>query len=179
MISTCHLISKYSSPLTNLLGTVRIVPTTTGITVKFMFHGLFSPLKRSRYSLLIALSLILFCGQPGRQSPLYSIFSPFLLIITKYGRLAEIRGSVHIFKSQKSLYVPFPGMKSGLNIYHRFVWSNQNFWHKISFSPQFYQVFYMFCHHLTTFAYLMIDRLDSMTTYIYYFVALFSVFALI
>ena len=53
----------------------------------------------------------------------------FLLIITRSGRLAEIRWPVCILKSQKFLCISFSRTDSGLCIYHLFVWSNVNFLH--------------------------------------------------
>ena len=49
--------------------------------------------------------------------------------ITMSGNLAEIRGSVFISKSQRSLYVSFFRTNSELCIYHLFVWSYLNFLH--------------------------------------------------
>ena len=59
-----------------------------------------------------------------------SAVSPFLLTITRSGRLAEIRWSVYISKSQRILcVVSFSRTESGLWIYHLLVWSNLNFLH--------------------------------------------------
>ena len=38
MVSTCPLISKYSSPFINPLVTIQSAPYTIGITATFMFH---------------------------------------------------------------------------------------------------------------------------------------------
>ena len=60
----------------------------------------------------------------------YSTGSPFfLLTITRFGRLAEIRWSICISKSQWSLCISFCMTYSGLCIYHLFVRSNLNFLH--------------------------------------------------
>ena len=80
MVSTCSLISKSSSPCTNLLVTVLSAPITIGITVTFMFHSFFSSLARSRY---LSLFLFPFSGQPGWQNPLFSRFLFFWLTITR------------------------------------------------------------------------------------------------
>ena len=45
----------------------------------------------------------------------------FLLIIVRSGLLAEIRGSMCISKSHKSLYVSFSRKSAGLCIYHLLV----------------------------------------------------------
>ena len=55
----------------------------------------------------------------------FSFFS--LLIIIRSSLLAEIRWSVCISKSQRSLCVSFSRTGAGLSIYHLFVWWNLNF----------------------------------------------------
>ena len=55
--------------------------------------------------------------------------SPFLLIIIRSGRLAEIRWSVCMTKSHRGLCVSFFRTDAGLWKYHLFVWSNLNFLH--------------------------------------------------
>ena len=55
IINNCPLISKSSSPLTNLLGIFLKAPITIDFTVIFLFYSLFSSHTRSRY-----LSLLLF-----------------------------------------------------------------------------------------------------------------------
>ena len=77
---------------------------------------------------------ILFCGQPGLQSRQFCRFSIFfffffLLIIIRSDLLAEIRWSVCMPKSQRSLCVSFSRTGAGLCIYHLLVWSNLNFLH--------------------------------------------------
>ena len=81
--------------------------------------------------------LILLCGQPGQQSQQFGKFSFsflfffffffFLLIVTRSGRLAEIRWSVCISKSQRSFCISFSKTNSGLCIYILFIWPNFNF----------------------------------------------------
>ena len=56
-----------------------------------------------------------------------------LLTISRSGRLAEIRRSVYISKSQCSLYVSFSWTDSGFCIYHLLEWSNFNFLHNSQF----------------------------------------------
>ena len=91
---------------------------------------------------------VLFCGQPRQQSRLLCNFS-FLLIIIKSGLLAEIRWSVCMPKSYRSLCVSFSRTGAGLCIYHLFVWSN--FLHIsqwITLPTQSCLVLYSFCANL-------------------------------
>ena len=88
------------------------------VTIPFMFTVFFSSLARSKYLSLSSLSFS--CGQPEWQSQV--LF--FLLTVTKSSRLAEIRRSVCISKSQWSLCISFSRVDSGL-----FMWSNLNFLH--------------------------------------------------
>ena len=74
-----------------------------------------------------------------------------LLTITRPGRLAEIKWSVCISKSQRSLCVSFSRTDVGLFIYHLVVRSNFGFLHNslwISFATQLYLVLYTFCANL-------------------------------
>ena len=52
-----------------------------------------------------------------------------LLFIIRSGLLAEIRWSVYMSKSHRSLCVSFSRTDAGLWIYYLFVLSNLNFWH--------------------------------------------------
>ena len=88
--------------------------------------------------------MVLNCGQ---QSPQFCRFS-FLLIIIMSGRLAEIRWSIYISKSQGSLRISFSRTDSGLCIYHFFPMTNLNFLHKFQWTTlqtQLCLVFYSFC----------------------------------
>ena len=72
----------------------------------------------------------------------------FLLIINWSGRLAKIRWSIFISKSQRSSCVSFTRTDYGLYIYHLFVLSNFNFLHNsqcISFPTQSFLVLYFRC----------------------------------
>ena len=53
----------------------------------------------------------------------------FILLIIRCRLLAEIRWSVCMSKSHRSLCVPFSRTDAGLCIYHLFVWPNLNFLH--------------------------------------------------
>ena len=128
-VSTCHVISKSSSPCTNSLVTVPRAPITNGIIATFMFHSFYNSLARSRYLSLFLHSFSVTLWSAGiTKSTIPQVLS-FLLIIIRYGRLAEIRWSFCILKSLRSLCVSFFGTDSGLCIYHLFVWLNFNFLH--------------------------------------------------
>ena len=126
MVSTRPFISKSSSPFIDPLVIVPRAPITIGINVSFMFHSFFSSLVRSRYLFFFSLSFNFTLGSAGTAKPtsLQVIF--FLLIIIRSGRLAEIRRSVWMTKSQRSLCVSFAMTDVGLDIYHLFVWWNWN-----------------------------------------------------
>ena len=89
----------------------------------------------------------------------------FLSIIIRSGRLAEIKWSVYISKSQRNLRVLFSRTDSGLCIYHLFVWSNWNFLHNsqwITFPTQSCLVSYSF--------YMIIIIPCVLLYYFYYFI---------
>ena len=121
MVSTRLPTSKSSSPFNNPSVTMPKAPITIGIIFTFMFHSFFNSLARSRY-----LSFFLFCGQPGQESRQFYKFSLFffLLIIIRSGLLPEIRWSVSMSKSHRSLCVSFSRTDAGLYMYHLFIWSN-------------------------------------------------------
>ena len=75
----------------------------------------------------------------------------FLLIIIRSSLLAEIRWSVCVSKSHRSLWVSFSRTDAGLCIYHLLVWSNLNFLHIslcITLATQSCLVLYYFCANL-------------------------------
>ena len=98
-----------------------------------MFHVFFSSLSKTRYLYLFSFLSILPCGLLRWKSSLFSRFS-FLLTIIRSSRLAEIKWSVYISKSQRILCVSFSRTDSGLYIYHLFVWLNFNFWYNSAHS---------------------------------------------
>ena len=175
MVSTHPPTSKSSSFFNNPLITVPKVPITIGIIVTFMFHSFFNSLaKRGTYPSFRILS-VLFCGQPGQQSPQFGNFSfLLLLIIIRYGLLAEIRWSVCMSKSHRNLCVLFSRTDVELCIYRLFVWWNLNFLHislRITLPTRSCLVLYSFCANLL---HSLIDwwfRLYHYITYIFYFVA--------
>ena len=107
MVSTCPIICKSFNPFTNLMGIFPAAPITIGITVTFIFHSFFfTSVARSRYLSLLSLSFN-FTGWSGwtAQSTIWKVlfFFFFLLTFTRPGRLAVIRRSVCLSKSQRSL----------------------------------------------------------------------------
>ena len=130
MISTRPPTSKSSSPFNNHLVTVPKVPITIGIIVTFMFHSFFNSLARSRDLSFFSHSFSFILWSAGTaKSTILQIFFFLLLIIIRSGLLAEIRLSVCMSKSHRSLRVSFSRTGAGLCIYHLLVWSNLNFSH--------------------------------------------------
>ena len=118
----------------------------------------------------------------SRTSKVYSFASFFfLLIILRSGLLAEIRWSVCMSKSHRSLCVSFSKTDARLCIYHLLVWSN--FWHislRITSSTQSCLVLYSFhanlLHSLIT--WLIISSLSSHNLHLL-FCCVLSILALI
>ena len=121
MVSTCLLISNFFSPCTNPILILTRAPITIGNTVILMFHSFPVPCQgRGTYLSFRFLSILLW------ESKVHNYTSSFLLlllllIITRSGHLAEIRWSVCMSKSQRSLCISFSTTDSGLCIYHLFV----------------------------------------------------------
>ena len=150
MVSTRPPTSKSSLPFDNPLVTVPKAPITIGIIVTFTLHCFFHSLARSRYlSFFFHILSVLFCGQQGQQCWQFCKFSFFLWLINiRSCFLAEIRWSVCMSKSHRSLYVSFSRTGARLCIYHLFVWSNFNFLHIsqwITLPIQSCLVLYSFC----------------------------------
>ena len=147
MVSTRPQTSKSSSPFNNPLVPAPKAPIAIGIIVTFMFHILFNSLARSTYLSFFSLSFNLFCDQPGQQNIQFYKFS----FTIRSGLLAEIRWSVCMLKSHRSLCVSFSRTGTGLYIYHLFVWINLNFLHIsqwIALPTQPCLVLYSFCANL-------------------------------
>ena len=96
-----------SSPFNNPLVTVPKPPISIGIIVTFLFHSFFNSLARSRYLSFFShsFSFILWSAWAAKSTVLQILF--FLLIIIRSGLLAEIRLSVCMSKSFRSLCVSF------------------------------------------------------------------------
>ena len=129
MVSTRPPTIKSSSPFSNPLVIVPKAPITIGTIVTFMFHSFFNSLARSRYLSLFShsFSFILWSAGTAKSTILQILF--FLLIIIRSGLLAEIRRSVCMSKSHRSLCVLFSRTGAGLCIYHLLAWSDLNFLH--------------------------------------------------
>ena len=127
MVSTRPPTSKSSSPFCNSLVTVPNASITIGIIVTSMFHSFFN--SRSKYLSVFShsFSFILWSAETRKSTILQILF--LLLIIIRSGLLAEIRWSVCMSKSHRSLCVSFSRTGAGLCIYHLLVWSNLNYLH--------------------------------------------------
>ena len=127
IVSTRPPTSQSSTPFNNPLVTTPKAPITIGIIATFMFHSFFKSLARSRYLSLFSHSFsLIVCSAWTAKSTILQIFS-FLLIIIRPGLLAEIKWSVCISKSHRSLCVSFTGIGAVLGIYHLLAWSNGTF----------------------------------------------------
>ena len=118
VVSTRPATSKSSSPFHRPLVTVPKVPITTDVIVTFMFHiFFFNSLARSRYLSFFShfFSFILWSDSTTKSTILQVLF--FLLLITiKSSLLAEIRWSVCMSKSHRSLCMSFSMASAGLCI---------------------------------------------------------------
>ena len=94
-----------------------------------MFHSFFQ--FPSKVEVLILLfTFFQFYSVVSRDSKVDNFVSSlffFLFIIIRSGHLAEIRWSVCMSRSHRSLCVLFSRTGAGLCIYHLFVWSNLDF----------------------------------------------------
>ena len=129
MVSSRPPTSKSSRPFSNPLVTVPNAPITIGVIVTCIFHSFFNSRARSRYLAFFShsFSFILWSAGTAKSTILQVLF--FLLINIRSGRVAEIRWSVCILKSHRSLCELFSRTGAGLCIYHLLVWSNLNFLH--------------------------------------------------
>ena len=152
MASTRPPISKSSKPFNNPLVTVLKTPITIGIIITFMFHFFF-PFS-SKVEVLISLfTFFQFYSVVSRDRQVDNFADSFfyLLIIIRYGLLAEIRGSVCMSKSHQIFCVSFSRTGAELCIYHLLAWSNLNFLHIsqwITLPTQSCLALYSFCANL-------------------------------
>ena len=153
-------------------------PITIGTIVTFTFHSFFNSLARSRYLSFFSLSLrfILWSAGTAKSTILQILFFFFfLLIIIRSGFLVEIRWSVCMLKSHRSLCVSRTG--AGLCIYHLFVWSNINFLHIsqwITLPTQSCLALYSFCANLlhSLFIWLIVSSLSPHSLHLLFYCVL-------
>ena len=107
IVSTRPPTPKSSRPFNNPLVIVAKAPITIGTIVTFMFHNFFNSLARLRYVSFFSYSFrfILWYTGIAKSTILQILF--LLLIIIRSGLLAEIRWSVCMSESQRSLCVIF------------------------------------------------------------------------
>ena len=131
--------------------TVPRAPITTGITVTRLVPWFLIPYwGPSTYPFFSHSFNFSLCSAGTAKSVIVHILS--LLIIVRFGWLAEIRWSVCMSKSQRSLWVSFSWTDSGWCIYHLFVCSNFSFllnsqW--ITLPTQLCLLLYSFCANLS------------------------------
>ena len=150
-VSTRPPTSNSSRPVNNPLVTVSKAPITIGTIFTFIFHSFFQ--SSSKVEVLILLfTFFQFYSVLSRDSKVNNfVKSLFLLIIIKSGFLAEMRWSVCMSKSHRSLCMSFSRTSARLCIYHLLVWSNLNFLHIsqwITLPTQSCLVLYSFCANL-------------------------------
>ena len=119
--------SKSSSPFSNPLVTVPNAPITIGIIVTCMFHSFYNSLLSSRYLSFFSHSFSFILWSAGTAKPIILQVIFLLLISIKSGLLTDIRWSVCMLKSHRSLCATFSRTGDRLCIYHLFVSSNLNF----------------------------------------------------
>ena len=115
----------------------------------FFFVFLFSNKVNVFFFRFLLIFFLSFAGT-AKSTSTFSFFF-FFLIIIRFCHLFDIRWSVCISKSQKSLCISFTWTDSGLCIYHLFVWPNLKFLHNsqwITFPTQSCLVLYSICTNL-------------------------------
>ena len=153
MVSTRPPTSKSSNPFSNPLVTVPNAPITIGIIVTFMFHSFFQFSGKVEV-LILLFTFFQFYSVVSRDCKVNNFANSLfllLLVIIRSGILAEIRWSVCMSKSHRSLCVSFSRTGAGFCIYHLFVWSNLNFLHIsqwITLPNQLCLVLHSFCTNL-------------------------------
>ena len=113
IVTTRPPTSKSSWPFNDPLVIVPKAPITIGTIVTFMFHSFFNSLARSRnlYFFSHSFSFIMWSAGTAKSTILHILFVFFVffffIIIIRSGLLAEIRWSVCMLKSHRSLCVIF------------------------------------------------------------------------
>ena len=125
-VSTRPPTSKSSRPFNNPLITVPKAPITIGIIVTFIYHSF---VQFSCNSLFIFFKFYSVVSRDSKVHNFADFLFLLLMIIIRSGLLIEIRWSVCISKSHRSLCVSFSRTGAGLCIYHLLAWSNLNFLH--------------------------------------------------
>ena len=126
MVSTRQPTSKSSIPFSISLVTVPNAPITISIIVTFMFHSFFNSLARLWYLSFFSnsFSFILWSAGTAKSTILQVLFFfsffLFLLIIIRTGLLTEIRWSVCISMSNRSLCVSFSRTGAVLCMYYSY-----------------------------------------------------------
>ena len=149
IVSTRPLTSKPFRPFNNPFVIEPKALITIGKIVTFMFHSFFNSLATIE-ELILLFTFFQFYSVVTWDSKDYNFANSLflLLIIIRSGLLAEIKRSVCMSKSHRSLCVSFSRIGAGLCIYHLLVWSNLNFlkisqW--ITLPTQLCLVLYSFC----------------------------------
>ena len=106
-VSIQLVTSKTSSPCAHLLVTVPRAPITIGIIDSFMFRNFFNSLARFRYLSLFSHSVNFTLWSAWTAMSIILQVLSFLLMIITSCRLAVIKRSVCISKSQRRLCVSF------------------------------------------------------------------------
>ena len=122
--------SKSSRPFNNPLVIVPNAPITIGTIVTFMFRSFFLFSSKVEVPILV-FTFFQFYSVVSRDSKVNNFANSlfFFFVIIRSGLLAEIRWSVCMSKSHRSLCVSFSRAGAGLYIYHLLLWSNLNFLH--------------------------------------------------
>ena len=150
IVSTRVLITSSSSPLTNSLVTLPSAPITVCTTVTFMFS---IPKQGPGTYLSFRLPSILLwsSGTVEYTNRQVRLFFFCFFTITRSGRMAEIRWSVCILKSQEIMYDRFSTTNIGFCICNLFALWNLNFLHNshwITFPIQSCLLLYSLCSNL-------------------------------
>ena len=152
MVSTRPLIFKSSSPFTKPLVTVprdRLQLVKTSLSCSTFFFQFPSKV----LVLIFLFTFFQFYAVVSRDSKFgklsFFFFFFLMIIITRSDRLAEIRWSVCISKSQRSLCVFFSRIDPGSCSYYLFVYSNFHFLHNfqwINLSTRSYTFYVLVCY---------------------------------